>query len=229
MAVEIVDIRRCQSPQRLTKIFLTELYRDGVLDNVFRYWLDHHGRRTSLDALLDQWFHMFLNDPISLEIYSTGFTLFPKSETFIPFHIVPRRLLACILTLAKQSCRTRNHRPCFQVTRVNHHTVRLHNFRWDSLLDDRADKSRWTQTLVRVCLHISKSQDIQSRIAHVIQNSTQRLANQPNCPPYVRKQLLQANQVVKVSSCIPTVRSSEDPRVPTNTQSPQQQHHQEHP
>ena len=189
MSVEIVDIRRCQSPQRLTKIFRAELYREGVLENVFRYWLDHHGRRSSLEGLIEHWIAMFLNDPLSLEIYSTGFTLFPKSETFIPFHIVPRRLLACLLTLSKQSCR-RVQRQCFQVTRVNHHTVRLHNFRWQSLLDDRADKSRWAQTLVRVCLDASKEKQLQSAISKVIQTTTQRLADQRDCPPYVRKQLL---------------------------------------
>lgn len=229
-SVEIVDIRRCQSPQRLTKIFLTELYRDGVLDNVFRYWLDHHGRRTSLDALLSEWFTMVLNDPLSLEIYSTGFTLFPKSETFIPFHIVPRRLLACLLTLAKQTCRSRSQRPCFQVTRVNHHTVRLHNFRWQTLLDDRADKSRWTQTLVRVSLQMSKEQDMQGMIADVIQTITQRLADQPSCPPYVRKQLLQAQKLAsQTPSGTPPVRSSKDPRLATNTSSPNQQEQQDHP
>lgn len=199
MSVEIVDIRRCQSPQRLTKFFLAELYRKGVLENVFRYWLDHHGRRSSLDGLIEQWFTMFLNDPLSLEIFSTGFTLFPKSETFIPFHIVPRRLLACLLTLSKQCCR-RAQRQCFQVTRVNHHTVRLHNFRWHSLLDDRADKSRWTQTLVRVCLDMSKDESVQDAISKVIQTTSQRLADQRGCPPYVRKQLLEAKQLADTYS-----------------------------
>jgi len=187
MPSDCVDIRRCQSSERVTKYFVHELYRPGTLENIFNFWLDRCGRHCSLDHLLDQWIALILDTHMQLEIQSTGFSLFPAHASLhIPFHIVPRRLLACIVTMVKHSQRSKS---LFHIERLDDHTLRMHSFTFNTLLDDRADKSRFLGPLFRVCQTLTTNRLIQSMITSTLRQVAGRFDADTQRAPFVRNQL----------------------------------------